>query len=83
MKSLTALKLDWGRNDEISFIVGNCMQLSKKLEALWYYSFCRRVLGDHGGKIGGNDGRINTEMLPFFNTYLKFEDEVKFPANKK
>ena len=83
LKSLTALKLDWGRNDEIPFIVGNCMQLSKKLEAYGIDHFAEEYIGDHGGKIGGNDGRINTEVLPFFNTYLKFEKEVKIPAKKK
>jgi len=83
LKSLNALKLDWGRNDEIPFISVTCMQLSKKLEEYGIDHFAEEYLGDHGSKIAGNDGRINTEMLPFFNNYLKFEDQVKIPTKKK
>jgi enterochelin esterase-like enzyme len=83
LKRLTALKLDWGRNDEIPFIAVTCIQLSKKLEAYGIDHFAEEYLGDHGSKIGGSDGRINTEMLPFFNTYLKVEDHVKISAKKK
>lgn len=83
LKNLTALKLDWGRSDEIPFIVGNCIELSKKLEAYGIDHFAEEYVGDHGSKIAGNTGRINTEVLPFFDTYLKSDTQVKVPSKKK
>lgn len=81
LKSLNALKLDWGRNDEIPFIAGNCLHFSKKLESYGIKHFAEEYIGDHDSQIGGDDGRINTEVLPFFNTFLKFEEVI--PAKKK
>ena len=81
LKSLNALRLDWGRNDEIPFIPATCLQFSKKLEAYGINHIAEEYLGDHDGQISGTNGRINTEMLPFFNNYLKFESEVKVDSN--
>lgn len=72
LKSLNALKLDWGRNEENKDIPVNCLQFSRKLEAKGVKHFAEEYLGGHVNKQGGYDGRIYTEMLPFFNTYLKF-----------
>lgn len=71
LKRLTALKLDWGRDDEIPFISTTCIELSKKLEAYGINHFAEEYLGTHGNKLGGFEGRLYTEMLPFFNRYLK------------
>ena len=83
LKRLTALKLEWGRNDELPFIPVTCMQFSKKLEALGIKHFAEEYFGDHSSEIMGANGRIYTEVFPFFNSYLKFEDQVKFPTQKK
>jgi S-formylglutathione hydrolase FrmB len=72
LKGLNALKLDWGRNEENRDIPVNCLQFSKKLEANRVKHFAEEYLGGHVNKQGGFDGRIFTDMLPFFNTYLKF-----------
>ena len=72
LKSLNALKLDWGRNDGSSITI-TCMQFSKKLEANGVMHFAEEYLGGHVDKQAGFDGRIYTEMLPFFDTYLKVE----------
>jgi S-formylglutathione hydrolase FrmB len=77
LKSLNALKLDWGRNDQIGSVAITSLQFSKKLEANGVKHFAEEYLGDHIGKQGGLQGRIYTEMLPFFDTYLKREDKVK------
>lgn len=74
LKRLTALKIDWGRDDEIPFIATTCKELSKKLEAYGINHFAEEYLGAHGDKLGGFDGRLYTEMLPFFNTYLKIKE---------
>lgn len=71
LKSLAALKLDWGRNEEFSHIPFTSLQFSKKLEAYGITHFAEEYIGDHGNMLDGFDGRIYTEVLPFFNTYLR------------
>lgn len=75
LKSLNALKLDWGRNEENPHVPITCLQFSKRLEANGVKHFAEEYIGGHVSNIGGLDGRIYTEMLPFFDTYLKFEDK--------
>lgn len=73
LKSLTALKMDWGRNEDFAHIPVTAMQFSKKLEAYGIHHFAEEYIGDHVSMLGGFDGRIYTELLPFFDTYLKFD----------
>lgn len=73
LKKLKAIKLDWGRNDEFSHIPITCKMFSKKLERLSINHYAEEYIGTHGSKIGGDDGRILNEVLPFFDSYLKFE----------
>jgi S-formylglutathione hydrolase FrmB len=70
LRSLTALKLDWGRNEEFTHIPYTSLQLSKKLEAYRIKHFAEEYIGDHGNMIGGFEGRIFNELLPFFEKYL-------------
>lgn len=71
LKNLNALKIDWGRNDA-PLVTVPCFEFSKKLEASRVNHFAEEYLGGHIDKQSGFDGRLYTEMLPFFNTYLKF-----------
>ncbi len=73
LKSFTAIKIDWGRNEDFAHIPVTAMQFSKKLETYRIKHFAEEYIGDHINMLGGFDGRIYTELLPFFNTYLKFE----------
>ena len=75
LKSLNALKLDWGRNDEFPHIPVTCLEFSKKLETYGVHHFAEEYVGTHGDKLAGRDGRIYTEMLPFFDTYLVSENK--------
>ena len=77
LKSLTALKLDWGRNEEFAHVPMVSLQFSKKLEANKVKHFAEEYIGGHVSKVGGLEGRIYTEMLPFFNTYLKTESKER------
>ncbi|HLP36586.1 alpha/beta hydrolase [Lacibacter sp.] len=70
LRSLTALKLDWGRNEDFSHIPFTSLQFSKKLEAYRIKHFAEEYIGDHGNMLGGFDGRIFNELLPFFEKYL-------------
>lgn len=73
LRSLVALKIDWGGNEEFSHIPATAMQFSKKLEAYRIKHFAEEYIGDHVNMLGGFDGRIYTELLPFFNDNLVFK----------
>ena len=71
LRKMTAIKLDWGRNDSPRFPVQIGM-LSQRLENLGINHFSEEYIGDHGSKIWTTDGRVLNDLLPFFNDYLKF-----------
>lgn len=71
LRKMTAIKLDWGRNDSPRFPVQIGM-LSQRLENLGINHFAEEYIGDHGNKIWTMDGRLLNDLLPFFNDYLKF-----------
>ena len=73
LKSLKAIKLDWGRNDFFTHIPPTCRKFSEKLDELDINHFAEEYNGSHGDKIYTDDGRFINDMLPFFNTYLNFE----------
>ncbi|GAB3953463.1 alpha/beta hydrolase family protein [Spirosoma harenae] len=77
LKSLRALKLDWGRNEEIKNVPFASLQFSKMLEANKVKHFAEEYIGGHVTNIGGFEGRIYTELFPFFNTYLTFESNER------
>lgn len=79
LRSLTALKLDWGRNEEFTHIPFTSLQFSKKLEAYRIKHFAEEYIGDHGNMLDGFEGRIFNELLPFFDKYLSVGQS---PANK-
>jgi enterochelin esterase-like enzyme len=71
LRKLSAIKLDWGRNDAPRFPVQIGM-LSQLLENLGINHYAEEYIGDHGNKIWSSDGRILLDVLPFFNDHLKF-----------
>jgi pimeloyl-ACP methyl ester carboxylesterase len=73
LKSLNAIKLEWGRNDEGKHVPVTCLEFSKKLERYGIKHFAEEYLGGHAGNLGGSDGRVYTELLPFFDAYLKWQ----------
>ena len=72
LRKLTAIKMDWGRNDASRFPVQIGM-LSQRLENLGINHYAEEYIGDHGNKIWTKDGRVLNDMLPFFNDYLNFK----------
>ncbi len=73
LRSLKAIKIDWGRNDAGRHVPISCLQFSKKLEWYGINHFAEEYLGGHAEHLEGTNGRIYTEILPFFDTYLNFE----------
>ncbi|MBN9386314.1 MAG: esterase family protein [Chitinophagaceae bacterium] len=74
LKSLKAIKIDWGRNDAGRHVPVTCLQFSKKLEWYGVHHFAEEYLGGHAEHLEGTDGRLYTEILPFFDTYLNFKE---------
>lgn len=72
LRKMTAIKLDWGRNDAPRFPLQIGM-LSQRLENLGIQHFAEEYIGDHNNKIWATDGRVLNDVFPFFNDYLKFE----------
>ncbi|MFN2396865.1 MAG: alpha/beta hydrolase, partial [Bacteroidales bacterium] len=73
LKELTALKLDWGRNDKFSFIPIQSLMFSQKLDSLGIKHYAEEYLGMHSDKLWTDDGRALNSMLPFFDTFLTFQ----------
>ncbi|MEF9480044.1 alpha/beta hydrolase-fold protein [Chryseobacterium sp. 1B4] len=74
IKKLKAIKFDWGRNDELKHIPISCMNLSKNLEMLKIKHEAEEYIGTHGSEVSKENGRIENQMLPFFNEHLTFEE---------
>ena len=75
LRSLKAIKIDWGRNDAGRHVPVTCLEFSKKLEWYGINHFAEEYLGGHAENLEDTDGRIYTEILPFFDTYLNFENK--------
>ncbi len=72
LKSLKAIKLDWGRDDFFTHIPPTSRTFSEKLDEFGINHFAEEYNGSHMDKIYTEDGRFMNDMLPFFNIYLKF-----------
>ncbi|MEO6000164.1 MAG: alpha/beta hydrolase-fold protein [Chitinophagaceae bacterium] len=73
LKSLNALKIDWGRNDEGKHIPATCIEFCKKLDANHINYFSEEYNGRHINKLAGTYGRYYMDMFPFFKKFLKSE----------
>jgi len=73
LKKLKAIKLDWGRDDFFTHIPPTSRKFSQKLKELGINHYAEEYNGSHMDKVYTEDGRFLNDMLPFFNTYLKFE----------
>ncbi|MCP9234633.1 alpha/beta hydrolase family protein [Lewinella sp. JB7] len=74
LRSLTAIKLDWGRNAGDRF-VRQCEMFSQRLENAGVAHFAEEYIGTHTSDIFTPGGRVSTDMLPFFAEYLEFAAE--------
>ena len=73
LRKLKAIKLDWGIDDAFTHIPPTSRKFSQKLEELDINHFAEEYNGAHMDKVYNENGRFLNEMLPFFNTYLKFK----------
>ncbi len=72
LRKLRAIKLDWGRNAGERF-TQQCDMFSQRLENAGITHFAEEYIGTHVSGLFTKDGRVPNDMLPFFDTYLDFE----------
>lgn len=73
LNKLKAIKFDWGRNEEFSYVPEGCIAFSLKLETLGINHYAEEYRGMHSDKVWTDDGRALNDMLPFFDANLDFE----------
>jgi enterochelin esterase-like enzyme len=74
LKSLRGLKFDWGRSDLNQDHVYANQALTHKLNEFGIPHEAEEYNGVWGDKTWGDDGRVYTEVLPFFKKHLLFEE---------
>ena len=75
LENLSALKIEWGRNDEFDMVLSS-RRFSEQLEDLGIHHFAEEFLGGHTDQVDLPYGRITYEMLPFFAYHLQFDKTV-------
>ena len=73
LRNLRALRFDSGRYDEYTHIHPTNLALSKLLNELAIPHVYEAYNGDHRDRMWGDEGRLTTEVLPFFSRMLAFE----------
>jgi hypothetical protein len=73
LKSLRGLKFDWGRSDLNQDHVYSNQAFTHKLNEFGIAHEAEEYNGVWGDKTWGNDGRIYSEVLPFFQKHLVFD----------
>ena len=72
LQSLKAIAMDWGRNAGDRF-VRQCEMFSQRLENVGIEHQAEEYIGTHTSGIFTRDGRVPSDMLPFFADQLVFE----------
>lgn len=74
LKSLRGFKFDWARSDPNQDHVYSNQALTHKLNEFGIVHEAEEYNGAWGEPNWGADGRINNDVLPFFQRHLVFED---------
>lgn len=77
LKSLRGFKFDWGRHDGNQDHVYSNQFYSRKLNEFGVPHEAEEYNGGWGDGMFNDDGRIVTDVFPFFQRHLKFEGETK------
>ena len=75
MKQFTAFKFDWGRHDGNQDHVYSNQFYSRKLNEFGIPHEAEEYNGGWGDGVFETDGRIATDVLPFFQRHLTFEED--------
>lgn len=72
LKSLRGLKIDWGRGDTIADHIAGNQALSRRLAEFGVPHEAEEHAGGFRDRHWGEDGRVYTDVLPFFARHLLF-----------
>jgi hypothetical protein len=72
LRSLRGLKLDWGRSDANQDHVYSNQAFTRKLDEFGVPHEAEEYRGGWGDRHWGEDGRVMTDVLPFFAKHLDF-----------
>jgi len=75
LKKLRGIKFDWGRYDGNQDHVYANQAFTRKLDELGIEHYAEEYRGNSGDKNWTPDGRVYSEMLPFFNRLLVFQQD--------
>lgn len=70
LNRLRGFRFDSGYDDEFTFIPVNCRAFSNELTNNGIEHIFEEYNGDHRNRLWGRDGRILTEVLPYFSRLL-------------
>lgn len=73
LKRLHAIKFDWGRNDSLYDHVISNQAFAHMLDEYGIPYEAEEYRASWGERTWGRDGRVMTDMLPFFNKVLEFQ----------
>lgn len=73
LKRLKGFMFDWGRNDPNYDHIVSIQAFARTLDAFGVPYEAEEYRGGWGDRIWGADGRVSTEMLPFFARHLSWE----------
>jgi pimeloyl-ACP methyl ester carboxylesterase len=73
LKSLRGLKFDWNRSDDPYDHVYSAQAFTNKLNEFGIVHEAEEYNGAWGEPYWGDDGRVYTEVLPFFQRHLVFD----------
>jgi enterochelin esterase-like enzyme len=73
LKSLRGFKFDWARGDPNYDHVYSNQALTHKLNEFGIAHEAEEYNGSWGGRTWGEDGRVSTDLLPFFRRHLVFD----------
>lgn len=76
LKSLRGLKIDWSRSDLNQDHVYSNQALTHKLNEFGIVHEAEEYNGAWGESNWGEDGRVYTEVLPFFRRHLVFDGQI-------
>jgi hypothetical protein len=82
LKSLRGFKFDWARSDSIQDHVYSNQAFTHKLNEFGIVHEAEEYNGAWGEPNWGKDGRIYTEVLPFFQRSLVFEGSNENSSRK-
>jgi S-formylglutathione hydrolase FrmB len=79
LKSLRGFKFDWGRSDSNQDHVYSNQAFTHKLDEFGILHEAEEYRGGFGDRLWGEEGRVYSDVLPFFQRHLAFDARARGP----